>query len=203
VKHPPGKQHRRSPIITNSKDRPERQDIIKNERIRVPSVRLVDQDGAAAVIPTFEALRRARERGLDLVLVADGDVPVCRLIDADRWRFEKAKAEREQAKRQRDLSVETKEIQLRPVTDANDIAVKSRRARVFLESGDKVKIVVRFRGRERTHRDEGRRAVERFLAALGEHRVDRPLLDGERDMMMILSPMVSKADLVRSREKAA
>lgn len=124
---------------------------------------------------------------------------MCRIIDVDRWRFERAKTEREQARRQRELAIEIKEIQLRPVTDANDIMVKSRRARDFLMGGDKVKLVVRFRGRERSHRDEGRRIVERFLTALGEHKVDRPLTDGDRDMTMILAPMVSKAERRKER----
>jgi translation initiation factor IF-3 len=171
-----------------------------NERIRAQSVRLIETDGRqTGVVPFYEALRRARSLGLDLVQVAKGDVPVCKILDADRWRFEQAKAAREQSRRQREMQVETKEVQLRPVTDDNDLGVKSRRARGFLAEGDKVKVVVRFKGRERAHRDEGRKVVERFLAMVGDHKVDSPLQNGEKDMVMVLAPIVSKSEIVRAR----
>lgn len=128
----------------------------------------------------------------------DSDPPICRVLDADRFRFEKKKTEKELAKRQREMMVDTKEIQLRPVTNDNDMMIKVKRARGFLDEGDKVKVVVRFRGRERTHRDWGRQIVERFLHAIGDHKIDRSLSDGDADMTIILAPMISKADLMKA-----
>lgn len=176
------------------------QDTPINERIRAHSVRIVESDGRqSGIIPIQEALRRARNAGLDLVQIAKGDVPVCKYLDADRHRFEMAKAAREQARKQREMQIVTKEIQLRPVTDDNDIAVKSRRAREFLSHGDKVKVVVRFKGRERTHREQGLLVMEQFLGMVGEHKVDSPLAQGERDMVIILGPTVTKSELLRAR----
>jgi translation initiation factor IF-3 len=129
---------------------------------------------------------------------SDSDPPVCRILDADRFRFEKKKAEKELAKRQREMAIDTKEIQLRPVTDDNDILVKARRAKGFLGEGDKVKVVVRFRGRERSHKDWGRNMIERFLSEIGDHKIDRPISEGEADMTIILSSLISKADLVKA-----
>jgi len=174
------------------------ENLIANEDIRATSVRLVGQ-GTTTIVPTQEAIRRARTAGLDLVQIAVGDIPVCRIIDLDRHRFERAKEQRDAARRQRELQVEVKEIQLRPVTGTADIAVKAKRSRQFLDDGNKVRIVVRYRGRERVHRDEGRRVVETFLEALGEHKVDSPLRDGDRDATMVLAPLVSKADIARSK----
>lgn len=176
------------------------ENLIANESIRATNVRLVGQD-TTTIVPTYEAIRRARKVGLDLVQIAVGDIPICRIIDLDRHRFERAKEQREAARRQRELQVEVKEIQLRPVTGDADIAVKAKRSRQFLDDGNKVRIVVRYRGRERVHRDEGRRVVECFLAALGEHKVDSPLRDGDRDATMVLSPVVSKADLAKSKDR--
>lgn len=175
--------------------------FIANEQIRAANVRLVGQD-TSTIVPTHEAIRRARTVGLDLVQIAVADnVPVCRIIDLDRHRFERAKEQRENARRQRELQIEVKEIQLRPVTGDADIAVKAKRGRQFLDDGNKVRIVVRYRGRERAHRDEGRKVVEAFLAVIGEHKVDSALRDGDRDAQMILAPMVSKADLAKTKDR--
>jgi translation initiation factor IF-3 len=171
-----------------------------NERIRARTVRLVSDGGHSTVLSFTEALGRARRQGLDLMMVASGEPPVCRIIDAARYRFERKKAEREQARRQREMAIETKEIQLRPVTDQNDLLVKVKRAKTFLGEGDKVRVTVRFRGRERSHRDYGRRMIERFLIEVGEHKVDRPMWDGDSDTTIILASVLSKADLVKQRE---
>lgn len=174
-----------------------------NERIRARTIRLVDEDRqVVGVLQLNEALAQARREGLDLVLIAPGDPPVCRILDADRFRFERKKTEREQARRQREMMIDTKEIQLRPVTDDNDLTIKAKRARGFLEEGDKVKVVVRFRGRERSHRGHGRLVVERFLAQVGEHKIDKPMSDGDSDITIILGSLISKADLMKQREKS-
>lgn len=174
-----------------------------NERIRAQIVRLVETEQQSRVLSLREAISQARHQGLDLVLVAPGDPPVCRILDADKFRFQSKKAEREQAKRQRAMMVETKEIQLRPVTDVNDISIKARRARGFLDEGDKVRVVVRFRGRERSHKDWGVQMINRFLTEVGEHKVDRAMSDSDSDLTIVLASLVSKADLVKRRSKPA
>ncbi len=175
-----------------------------NESITASSIRLIGQDGhQIGVLPTRDAIWRAKSAGLDLILVAPGDVPVCRILDAGKYAFEKKRAEREAARRQRELVVETKEVQLRPVTDEHDLLTKARKAAEFLAEGHKVKVAVRFRGREQSHKDVGRRVVGDFLAAVGDHRVDKPLADGGREMVMIVAPMKSRAELMRERETAS
>lgn len=174
-------------------------DIICNEKIRSQRVRLVGNE--TTVIPTYEALKRARAAGMDLVQVAPGDIPVCRILDLDRHRYEKSKAERENAKRQREMRVDTKEIQLRPVTGDSDIAVKARRSKEFLDNGDKVKVTVKFRGRERAYREEAYRIVEKFLSMIGEHKIETPIRDNEnKDAFLILAPIVSKAEVMRAKK---
>lgn len=174
-------------------------ELLINERIRARTIRLIDGDRQLGVIPLQEALALARRQGLDLVLIAGGDPPVCRILDADRFRFERKKSEREQARRQREMTIETKEIQLRPVTDDNDLLIKAKRARGFLEEGDKVKVTVRFRGRERSHRNWGRQMIERFLSHIGDHKIDKPMADGDSDLTIILASVISKADLLKRR----
>lgn len=174
-------------------------DYLVNERIRARTVRLVDGDRQIGVVPLYEALTRARKQGLDLVMVATGDPPVCRILDADRFRYEQKRAEREQARRQREMTIETKEIQLRPVTNENDLMIKAKRARGFLEEGDKVKVIVRFRGRERSHKNYGAQMIERFLFHVGDHKVDRPMAESDNDMTIIIGSLLSKADILKLR----
>lgn len=172
-----------------------------NERIKADKVRLIDEQGQQmGMVPLRDALASARAADLDLVLIAAGDPPVCRIVDAGRWLFERRKQEREQARRQRELQVEIKEVQLRPVTDDGDLLVKARRARGFLDQGDKVKLSVRFRGREQAHKAEGHKIVQQFLTALGEHKVERQLIDRGREWSMVVAPLRSKAE-IRREEK--
>lgn len=173
--------------------------MLTNECIHARNVRLLSDDGQTVIITFSDAMNRARKQGLDLIMVAAGDPPVCRILDADRFRYEKKKSEREQARRQRDMAINTKEIQLRPTTNINDLLIKVRRAKVFLDGGDRVKLTVRFRGRERYHRDYGRRVIERFLGEVGDHKVDKPLQDGDADITIILASVLSKSDLVKVR----
>jgi translation initiation factor IF-3 len=174
-------------------------DILVNERIRVRTVRLIDGDKQLGIFPLNEALSRAYRQGLDLVMVAAGDPPVCRIVEAGRFVYERKKAEREQARRRRVMMVETKEIQLRPVTDDNDLLIKAKRARGFLDEGDKVKVIVKFKGRERSHKEWGRQVIQRFLSAVGGHKVDKPLADGEADLTIVLGSLISKSELVKRK----
>ncbi len=139
-------------------------------------------------MPTREALALARERGLDLVEVApNATPPVCRLLDFGKFQYERAKREREARRAQK--QVEVKEVRLRPKTGEHDIAYKLRDARRFLTNGAKVKIRVRFRGREITHPEVARDLLERVAEELSDIAVieQPPALEG-RSLLMILAP---------------
>ncbi|HET7034958.1 MAG TPA: translation initiation factor IF-3 [Thermomicrobiaceae bacterium] len=160
-----------------------------NERIRIPEIRLIDENGThVGVLRTRDALEMARERGLDLVEVQPNAVPpVCRLMDYGKFRYEESRRERESRKRQKTADV--KEIRLSPKIGEHDLETKGRLALKFLEAGDKVKLTVRFRGREMAHQDIGRSILERMAQDFGPAAtVDQvPHIEG-RTMVMMLSP---------------
>ncbi len=137
-----------------------------NDKIDAPSVRLIDAEGEqVGVIPTSEALQRAEESGLDLVEVSpNAKPPVCKIMDFGKFKYELAKKEKENRKKQH--VVITKEIRFRPKTDEHDFEFKVRHARKFLENGHRVKATVMFRGRENAHREYGQRVLDRFKKAL-------------------------------------
>jgi len=143
----------------------------------VPEVRLIDEDGThIGVMRTRDALEMARERGLDLVEVQpNASPPVCRLMDYGKFRYEESRRERESRKKQR--AVVVKEVRLRPKIDDHDLATKGRQAYRFLQSGDKVKISVLFRGREIAHQDIGEGLLNRLaeqlapVAVVDRHRI--------------------------------
>ena len=176
-------------------------DLIVNERITAKQVKLIVDEKMIGVLSTRDAMFRARERGLDLIVVSDGEIPICRLLNADRYRYERAKAEREHNRKQRELMIETKEIQLRPVIGEADLAIKARKASVFLANGDKVKLVMRFKGREKSHKNEGRKIIDNFLTMLTDYRIDKPLSDGDSEMIIILGSNVNKADTKSDKRK--
>lgn len=140
----------------------------------------------------FEALRLAQERDLDLVEVQPNAVPpVCRLLDYGKFKFEQDKKEKEMRKHQK--VIELKEVRLTPTTDENDIEVKVRAIQRFLEEGAKVKVTVRFKGREMAHPQLGRSALETIASKLKGVQVERsPLMEG-RLMSMMLSPTIAAA----------
>jgi translation initiation factor IF-3 len=164
-----------------------------NERIRVRDVRLIDDEGTqVGIIPTRDALEMARERGLDLVEVAPNAVPpVCRLMDFGRFKYEQSRKERESRKHQQ--SIELKEIRLRPKTDDHDLETKGRKASKFLDSGNKVKVTVMFRGREMAHPDIGKGLLDGMAEFLRDHGTIEqfPKMEG-RAMSMILAPAKQK-----------
>jgi len=139
-----------------------------NERIRISPVRVVTDDGEQlGIMPTDEARAKARELGLDLLEVAPKTrPPVCKITDAGKWKYDHAKKQR-QAKKNSNKT-EVKQIKLRPKTDDHDIDFKTRHARRFLEEGNKVQFVVRFRGRENAHPETGRAALDRIMQGLTE-----------------------------------
>ena len=163
--------------------------------IRIREVRVIDDEGQQlGVMPTFEALALAQEKGLDLVEVAPTAVPpVCRILDNGQYKNELQKREREQKKKQKSQTF--KEVRLGVKVDVHDLQVKARRAGQFLEHGDRVKVTVRFRGREISHANLGRDLLMRTAELLTEHgTIERqPLLEG-RSMYIIMAPLEKRAD---------
>ncbi len=137
-----------------------------NEEIGVPSVRLIDAEGQqVGIVDTAEALRRAEESGLDLVEVSpNAKPPVCKIMDFGKFKYELAKKEKENRKKQHVII--TKEVRFRPKTDEHDFEFKVRHARKFLEAGHRVKATVMFRGRENAHREYGQRVLDKFKKSL-------------------------------------
>jgi translation initiation factor IF-3 len=164
-----------------------------NERIRIREVRLIDEEGTqVGVIPTFEALQMARDRGLDLVEVAPNAVPpVCRLMDYGKFRYEQSRKERESRKNQH--VIELKEVRIRPKIDDHDLETKGRQAAKFLDAGDKVKLTVLFRGREMAHPDIGRGLLDQLTEQLRPHGTaeSAPRMEG-RTMTMFINPLKQK-----------
>jgi translation initiation factor IF-3 len=161
-----------------------------NHRIRVPEVRVVLEDGGVmlGVMPTQQALREAEERGLDLVEVnPKATPPVCKILDFGKFKYEEKKRARD-AKRKQTV-VEVKEIKLRPKTDDHDLDVKLRAARRFIESGNKVKFTVRFRGREIAHPDRARMQLDWLREKADDlASVEQSPQMEARAMSLILSP---------------
>lgn len=160
-----------------------------NQQIRVREVRVIDEEGQQlGIFPTYEALRLASEKGLDLVEVAPNAIPpVCRFLDYGKFQYERQKKEREARKTQK--IIEIKEIRLRPRTGEHDIDTKVRHALNFLEEGSKVKVTVRFRGREITHPEIAREQLEEFVTKIGSAAIveAQPSMEG-RNLFLLLSP---------------
>src|SRR5271170_7628750 len=160
-----------------------------NHRIRVPEVRVIDADGSMlGVLQTHEALRKAQEKGLDLVEVnPKSDPPVCKILDFGKYKYEEKKKAGE-AKRKQTV-VEIKEIKLRPKTDDHDLNFKIKAARRFLEAGHKVKFTVRFRGREITHPEKAQEQLDWIVKQCEEiANVEvRPAME-QRTMTLLMAP---------------
>ena len=167
---------------------PEKQNR-KNNEIRVPKVRVIGSDGEMiGVLSREEALALAEEEGLDLVEIQpNADPPVCRVMDFGKFKFEAQK--KANLAKKKTKQVEIKEVKFRPVTDEGDYQIKLRNMRRFLEEGDKVKVNIRFRGREMSHQELGREMASRIETDLGEEIVieSRPRLEG-RQMVMMIAP---------------
>ena len=157
--------------------------------IRIPQVRVVDEEGAQlGVMPTPQALAMAQERGLDLVEVAPmASPPVVKFLDFGQYKYELTKREKEAKRRQR--SVTFKEVRLSPKIGSGDFDTKVHRAIEFLEDGDRIKVTVRFRGRELTHPELGRNMLTRFTDRIKEHGVAEraPLLEGKSMHLTVAS----------------
>lgn len=163
-----------------------------NDDISVDEVRLIDSEGEmVGVVSTRKALEMAEEAGLDLVeLSPNAEPPVCKILDYGKYKYEQQKKANEARKKQK--TVEVKEVKMSPRIEKNDYDVKMRNAKRFLESGNKVKISMRFRGREMAHQDIGKDLFVKMREELKElSNVElEPKMEG-RQMVMILGPITS------------
>ena len=164
-----------------------------NEEINAPEVRLLGEDGEQlGVVSSRQALHLAEEAGLDLVEIAPlAQPPVCRIMDYGKFKYQEAKKAHEAKLKQKQVQV--KEIKLRPGTDENDYQIKLRNMIRFLSEEDKVKVTLRFRGREMAHQEFGMRQLERIKADLEPYGVveQMPKMEG-RQMIMIIAPVKKK-----------
>lgn len=165
-----------------------KQDFLVNEEIRFAEVQVIGEDGEKlGSIPTRKAIEMAEEKGLDLVLVSPNDNnPVCKMLDYSKYKFEMAKKAKEAKKNQK--VVELKEIRLSPNIDVHDLEVKAKMANKFLASGDKVKISMRFRGRELNFVNQGKEIMKDFAGKLENSQIDKDAKIEGKSLTMFLSP---------------
>ena len=170
-----------------------KQELDINEQIRAKEVQVIDENGQkVGVIPTAKALELAEEKDLDLVLVApNGNPPVCKIMNYGKYKLEQSKKEKEAKKKQK--IAELKELRITPNIDEHDFNFKCRNARKFIEDGAKVKITVRFRGRELNYIKLGETTLNRFSDELSDiANIDKkPILEG-KNMFVILSKKTEK-----------
>jgi translation initiation factor IF-3 len=169
---------------------PERDQTRINERIRVPEVRLIDENGEqVGIVPTADALERARESDLDLVEVApNSKPPVVRVLDYSKYKYEQEQKAKAARKHQQQVNV--REIKLRPKIAQHDYETKRGHVERFLRQQDKVKVTIMFRGREQSHPERGRALLDRLLQDVSEIGTmeQEPLQEG-RNMTMLLAPV--------------
>ncbi|HHT56906.1 translation initiation factor IF-3 [Herbinix luporum] len=159
-----------------------------NEQIRDKEVRLINEDGEQlGIMSAKEALKLAREANLDLVKIApSAKPPVCKIIDYGKFRYEQTRKEKEAKKKQK--TTEVKEIRFSPNIDENDLNTKANMARKFISKGDKVKVTLRFRGREMAHTSSSKVILDNFYSKLEDIAViDKPAKLEGRNMTMFLS----------------
>lgn len=175
-----------------------------NQRIRVPEVRVIGDDGEMlGILATHEALRRAQEKGLDLVEVnPKAEPPVCKILDYGKFKYDEKKKARET--RIKTAAFDVKEIKLRPKTDDHDLDFKTRAAQAFLEAGHKVKFTVRFRGREITHPQVAQEQLDRIVHKLDELATVevRPTME-QRTMTLLMAPLPLVMQKVQQARAAA
>lgn len=165
-----------------------------NEQIRLREVRLVDENGQQLGIMTSrEALQIARERSLDLVNIAPtARPPVCKIMDYGRHKYEQSKHEREARKKQKVIII--KEVQLSQTIEERDLLIKAKNADRMLKAGNKIKVVMRFRGRQIVHADLGKKVFEQFIESVENGSVEKEAKIEGRNMIMIMAPTTDKAE---------
>ena len=159
-----------------------------NEQIRDKEIRLIGDDGEQlGIMSAKDALKMAKEAGLDLVKIAPtAKPPVCKIVDYGKYRYEQARREKEAKKKQK--VTEVKEIHLSPNIDVNDLTTKANQARKFIEKGNKVKVALRFRGREMAHMATGKEVLDTFFEKLSDVAVvEKPAKLEGRSMIMVLA----------------
>ena len=166
-----------------------------NDQIRIKEVRLSDEDGnQLGIISTVDALQRARDVGLDLVeIVPHAKPPVCKIVDYGKYRFQMEKKLRDTRKNQKQQIL--KEVEVHPKIALHDLTVKARAAKGFLEDGNKVKVTIRFKGRELAHTDIGFGVMQSILERIGSedlYTIEKKAVMEGRSMSMTLSPKAKK-----------
>ncbi|MBQ7065076.1 MAG: translation initiation factor IF-3 [Firmicutes bacterium] len=180
MRHRPGTISWRCPTIN---------EVLINEEIRDREVRVIDSDGTQlGIMPTRDALRLAQEKELDLINIApQATPPVCKILDFGKYRFEQTKREKEAKKKQK--VIEIKEVRLSPNIDDHDMETKAKSAAKFLQNGDKVKVSVRFRGRELSRTEIGKKVLDDFVESISDvATVEKPARMEGRSMVMFLMP---------------
>ncbi len=169
-------------------------DLRINEQIRVREVRLIDEEGnQKGIVPIREALDMAKEAGVDLVEVApQSKPPVCKILNYGKYKFDLDKKNREQKKKQK--LVKLKEVRMQPKIEKHDLAFKTKHVQEFLDGGNKVKVTIRFRGREMAHTELGKVVLDKLIELLeeGSFNLDSPPRMEGRFMSMLLSPKTKK-----------
>ena len=168
--------------------RPQREHLL-NDEIRQHELRVTDAEGLPlGVIDRNRALSMAREQGCDLVLVVpNAQPPVCRLIDYGKFIYEEQKRKKEQERKHREARIDIKEFQFRPVIDQHDLEIKIKKMQEFIDTGDKCKVVIRFRGRENADPDKGKNLIARIMSLLsGAQLENNPELNSNRLIAMIV-----------------
>jgi translation initiation factor IF-3 len=175
-----------------------------NREIRAPEVRVIAEDGTMlGVFPPMEALRMAEDRGLDLIEIAPtAKPPTCKIMDYGKYKYELKKKEHQARKNQTVITI--KEIQLRPRTDSHDLDVKMRHARRFLLEGDKVKVNLRFYGREMAHQELGMELLKKVTTALNDIAMIEvpPKMEGRQLFVLLTPDPVKIKDLEKSQPAA-
>lgn len=190
-------------MIKRYKQRVDNRKIYRvNERIFAHTLRVLDTEGKQiGVISKFDALAKAKEQALDLVEIAPGArPPVAKIIDFKKFLYQEAKKSREEKKKAK--TSETKEVRLGPFMSDNDLSVMTRRAKVFLEDGNKVRLVVTFSGRQITHPEFGHKILDKILTDLaGVSKIERERhLEGKK-LMTIISPEKRHIENIKAEDK--
>ena len=163
-------------------------EVMMNEQIRCPEVRVLGENGEQlGIMPTAEALNMAKGKELDLIMIAPtAKPPVCRIVDYGKYRYEQMRREKDAKKKQK--VTEVKEIRLSPNIDVNDLNTKANQARKFITKGDKVKVTLRFRGREMAHVQTGKEIMDGFVEKLADcASVDKAAKMEGRSLVVILT----------------
>lgn len=165
-----------------------KQDFLVNEEIRINEVQVIDDEGKKlGVMKTSDAIEMAYDKGLDLVLVSPNESnPVCKMLDYSKFKFDMMKKAKEAKKKQK--VAEIKEVRLSPNIDKHDLEVKAKMASKFIANGDKVKVSMRFRGRELNFVEQGKEIMHNFTEMVEESQVDKDAKVEGKNLIMFLSP---------------